>query len=116
VVGEAVPHPGAAAPATGAAADFTTRSILADPRFLSAVYKDPQHSRVWSSCMLVHEAVHLKENTRREDIPNVFAYMCLDRLGAPGWMKDYLYGLIERDLRAAADCQAATAAAAAAAD
>lgn len=41
--------------------------------------------------MLVHEAVHLRETTRREDIPNAFSYICLDRLGAPRWMRDHLY-------------------------
>ena len=76
---------------TGAAADFRAHTILVDEGFLASVHKDPKHSQIWASCVLVHEAVHLRENSPREDIPNAFAYVCLDRLGAPSWMKDHLY-------------------------
>lgn len=83
---------------TGAAADLQNRTILVDPDFMARVYKNPDHARIWSSCLLVHESVHLRENTAREDLPNAFTYVCLDRLGAPLWMKDHLYQLLKNQV------------------
>ena len=92
--------------ATGAAADSRTHSIL-DAGFLENVYKDPKFTQTWASCIPVHEAVHLRESTKREDIPNEYAYRCLDRMGAPWWMKDYLYKQIQDPMSGYADPQTA---------
>jgi len=80
---------------TGAVADFQRQTIVVDPEFLEQAYRDPKYAKVWASCILVHEAIHLRENTTREEIPNAFTYVCLDRLGAPAWMKDYVYQKIQ---------------------
>lgn len=80
---------------TGAAADFRSGSILADPDFLQRTYSNQKYARIWSACLLTHEAVHLREKTTREELPNAFTYICLDRLGAPAWMKDHIYGTLQ---------------------
>ena len=80
---------------TGAAADVANHTILVDPVVLQDFYKSPKLAVIWSSCMLVHEAVHVREQTQREDLPNAFTYICLDRLGAPRWMKDHVYRILQ---------------------
>lgn len=45
----------------------------------------------WTACVLVHEAIHARYRVSSEELPLVYQYVCLDRVGAPQWMKDQVY-------------------------
>ena len=54
-----------------------------------------QYPSEYLACLLVHEAAHLtfKDDSTRglEEVPYLYEYVCLDRLGAPQWLKDDRY-------------------------
>ena len=74
----------------GAQANMVKHQIEFDDNFFYNIYNEEERN-VWGACVLVHEAVHLRYNTYEEDIPLARQYVCLDRLGAPESMKDWVY-------------------------
>ena len=48
-------------------------------------------ARVEASCVLVHEAIHLRDASSNHEKPLLYQYMCLSRLKAPDWMIDRVY-------------------------
>jgi len=45
----------------------------------------------FAACVIVHEAAHLKWRTSGEELPLLYQYVCLDRLGASWWEKSIVY-------------------------
>lgn len=76
-----------------------TKQIVFDSGYYAKLYANPEWSRIWASCTLVHEAAHLEYDTAAEAQPLLFQYVCLDRNGAPGWMKDHIYGLLKEEVK-----------------
>ena len=44
-----------------------------------------------AACVLPHEAAHIRFRTASEEIPLLYTYVCLDRVGASQWLKDAIY-------------------------
>lgn len=47
--------------------------------------------RIWAACVLAHEAQHVRLRTAGHELPHLYQYVCLDRLGATGGMKQVVY-------------------------
>lgn len=46
---------------------------------------------VYAACMLSHEAQHVRLRTASEEVPLLYQYVCLERLGASQGLKDDVY-------------------------
>ena len=51
---------------------------------------NPRDQVVYGACTLAHEVTHFRYGSGHE-LPYLHEYVCLDRLGAPQWLKDSTY-------------------------
>ena len=69
----------------------TSKAVACDPFTIQKNISDKKQAPIWMACLLVHESVHMRNLDSTEEYPLTRQYVCLDRLGAPQWMKDWVY-------------------------
>lgn len=73
--------------------DFRTGAISIDLPAIRRMYAgfEPGAADKYAACLAVHEAVHRELGNASHRLPLLHQYVCLDRMGAPWWMKDVVY-------------------------
>ena len=71
------------------------RTIKLDWPWLATVYDDAWDNKAAATCVMVHEAVHLRTASRDHERPLLYELLCLDRLGASRLMKARVYAQLE---------------------
>ena len=76
--------------------DGHTGAISIDWPRIRALLPREDDARAVAACLAVHEAVHRELGDASHRLPLLHQYVCLDRMGAPEWIKDMAYWQLER--------------------
>jgi hypothetical protein len=74
-----------------AMAETDGHTIWIDRGAIETIPGGPEGAMTVAACSLVHEAAHIRYPGLGHEVAYLWGYVCLERMGAPKWLRDGVY-------------------------